>query len=859
MSGALRQTTVARATKKSVAAAVKLTVEELLDDPDGRQRLRKYLLDNGSAKVSLAPAPDEVPTLGGAVERLLSKLESGSTPSPLPELGLHRTEVATALERHIRAEIASRGKPGGALAALHDRVEAAYRHQAVLAAVRETDPGPRWDGGVFALPPRTNLIGREDDLTAVLAMIAEHEPVPGEPLIIAIHGMPGVGKTGFAVELAWRLSGESGADVPFVPLRGWATDGDGEPVATVDAGTVLGELLIACGTPGGDMAESVDMRAGMWRREVTRHRFPVVVLEDARDYEQVRQLLPSDGDCVVLVTGRQRLAELEAVEYHLRPLSKAATARAFAGADGDLAAAERLAELTGGLPLAYDLVREALRRYRDLSLDDVAEELSELWTGLSDDEVSELSRTADKIWATFELSFRRLSQRQRRALFLLARQPGHDLTAFSLAAMMGVTERRCRMMLADIAAANLIERRSQADWRFHDLISTFVQNLARDDLADPEWNDALRRLLVTQAAYAADTRFHFGENVPLPLPPEDSRPGLNAAACRAWLLAERENLRQIVTDHHDHPDDEVARQILNITARLGTPLLWLGFTMDAQSFYRHTVTLARRLDDPATEAAGLAGLGRVDRMVDRWPAGLEHYRQARDLFQANDDAHGVAASLSGMGHVERLHDLFEDAVAHLTEAAEIYARLDQPRGVAECLLGLGEVASLTGDQDASIGRYRRAHALFEGQSDRRGAAEATWGLAEAARKQSRHAEAAESYRRALADFTDTGDRLCEADTLRGLGELALAEGRFAEAVEYLVRGRDVHHRIGDRLGQADATRSLGHVATAEGDRVRARELLREARELYRVIDSPRERAVARELSELDGDGTVEGK
>ena len=63
--------------------------------------------------------------------------------------------------------------------------------------------------------------------------------------------------------MAQQLSQSDGYDIPFVSLYGYATDPDGGSARPADPHMVLGELLIACGMPGGNMAQSTDMRALM--------------------------------------------------------------------------------------------------------------------------------------------------------------------------------------------------------------------------------------------------------------------------------------------------------------------------------------------------------------------------------------------------------------------------------------------------------------------------------------------------------------------------------------------------------------------------------------------------------------------
>jgi tetratricopeptide (TPR) repeat protein len=831
----LRRSAVAKATRNAVHTAVDLAVCEQVAEAPARDALRSLVLGGVGPVAVHVRSPqtgDGTTTLRHAVDQLLADRDAVDTAgaTPLGRLGVDREDLAAALERHIRAEIARRGQPGGVLEVLHDRIETIYRHQAVLGAIHEvtnrTTQMASWRPGGFALPRRIELVGRARDQRAIVDLVGHR--TDGAPLVVVIHGMAGVGKTSFAIEMAQQISRPAGYDVPFVSLHGYATDSDGRSAAPADPHMVLGELLIACGMPGGSVAQSTDMRASMWRGEVMRYGFRAMVLDNARNADQVTALLPTNGDCVVLVTSRARLTDLRAIEYHLHPIATNDLAETLAAArpEGERAAAVRLAELTGGLGLAYDIAREALSRYSELSMADIADELAELWAGRDDEGESVLSQAVGRVWAAFAMSYQRLPDQQQLALCLLSRQPGYDLTAGNLAAMMSIPQRKATLLLADLAAANLIQR-SGSMWRFHDLIAIHVAKQAEQRIDSELWRTALLRLLSHQA---------------------DNAEAAARTGDEAWLLAERENLRHTVSVLGEHEDQEVLRPLLRMSAHVGTPLLRWGFTEDADFFLQFAVNTARKVKDVSLEAAGALGLGRVGRMLDRYEEATERLQRAVELYRSDSDRTGLAGALSELGHVMRLAEKYDEALSYFDSARELYKELGNEPGDAICLLGAGEIAALRGEVDESIALYRQAWDLFHRNEDRRGEAESLWGLAEAARLQGRWADALEKYASALQTYVETGDRLGEADCLRGLGDLAVAQRRYDDAAEYLEKGSRLHHRIGDRVGEADALRSLSVLEALRGDADRARELRRQAHRLYVDIGSSKAATVA-----VDGD------
>ncbi|MFI7548062.1 hypothetical protein ACIBQZ_43135, partial [Actinoplanes sp. NPDC049599] len=92
----------------------------------------------------------------------------------------------------------------------------------------------------------------------------------------------------------------------YVTLR------DQTPVAA------LSVLLLGLGVPAGQAPDGVEAAAALYRTLLAGKRL-LIVLDDARDAEQVAPLLPGTAGCLVLVTSRGPLPELTA-RYGARPL-----------------------------------------------------------------------------------------------------------------------------------------------------------------------------------------------------------------------------------------------------------------------------------------------------------------------------------------------------------------------------------------------------------------------------------------------------------------------------------------------------------------------------------------------------------
>jgi hypothetical protein len=137
--------------------------------------------------------------------------------------------------------------------------------------------------------------------------------------VVVVSGLPGVGKTAFALHCGHRLRRRFPDGNLFVDLRGY--DPSGEPVQPTD---VLDDFLRALGINPYLISPKLEARSALFRTRLVKSRV-LVVLDNAANSEQVRPLLPGLPRCLVVVTSRNRLSGLTArdggVRVSLDPLS----------------------------------------------------------------------------------------------------------------------------------------------------------------------------------------------------------------------------------------------------------------------------------------------------------------------------------------------------------------------------------------------------------------------------------------------------------------------------------------------------------------------------------------------------------
>jgi hypothetical protein len=299
-----------------------------------------------------------------------------------------------------------------------------------------------------------HFVGRAAELRTLDALRGDAASCPRTLVISVIGGFVGVGKTALAVHWGHQVADQFPDGQLYVNLRGF--DPSGIPVSP--AAAVRG-FLDALRVPPAEIPAGLDAQVGLFR-SLMADRAMLVLLDNARDAEQVRPLLPGSSRCLVLVTSRSPLIGLVVgagahplVLDVFTPAEAAALLADRLGAERvarETAAASDVIKACGRLPLALAIAAARAASRPGVSLGELAAELGDSRHLL---DALDTADAATSPRSVFSWSYRLLSPPAARLFRLLAEHPGPDISAAAAASLAGVPPGQAVQLLDELCEA----------------------------------------------------------------------------------------------------------------------------------------------------------------------------------------------------------------------------------------------------------------------------------------------------------------------------------------------------------------------------------------------------------------------
>src|SRR6185437_47739 len=288
-----------------------------------------------------------------------------------------------------------------------------------------------------------------------------------------------------AVQWAHQVATEFPDGQLYFNLRGF--DRSGEPVPVTEAARAF---LDALGVPSSQLPSTAEAQLNLYRSLLAGKRM-LVILDNARDVAQARPLLPGSPTCRVVVTSRNRLAGLAAIEAaHLLALdvlteseARLLLARRLGEsrlvADPD--AVTSIIDACARLPLALSLVAARAATRPRLSLRQIAADLS--------------ARPAADVTAAFSWSYQQLDPVTARVFRFASLHPGPNLDPSAVASLTGMTAEQVARELDSLARVCMIQYAGPGQYSLHDLLRGYAAELTDSYDSAAERQAALSGLL----------------------------------------------------------------------------------------------------------------------------------------------------------------------------------------------------------------------------------------------------------------------------------------------------------------------------------------------------------------------------
>ncbi|EDY49676.1 AfsR/SARP family transcriptional regulator [Streptomyces clavuligerus] len=745
-------------------------------------------------------------------------------------------EVYTALRQRLDEELGVR--PTAELASLYRRIISGQEPGARPAPVPENGgphPGelPRQDGeepeegdegddaggegaaGTAAAPPAQlpadvhHFTGRDEivrDLTAAAT--------PGSTAsAVALAGLGGVGKTALAVHVAHRVRHHYPDGQLFVDLRGAGS----EPVPP---GTALYAFLRALGAAASAVPEATPDRAAAFRSLLAGRRV-LIVLDNARDFAQIRPLLPGAPGCAVIVTSRSWLGGFADGRTHalsaMDPRESLALFARIAGerrTRAERAEAAAIVELCGHLPLAVRIAASRLCSRPRWPLERLRHRLADERGRLAQLRLGDLS--VESVFALSHDRLDRVDPARSRAFRLLSLLDGETFTLAAATAVLALPADETEEICEGLVDGSLLSSPEPGRYRYHDLMRDFARQRCAERESAGERDEALERLLDLWVATARglDRFLYPGDSVPDGLAPTVHplfRPqDVDTAVDR--LLAESDGILRLLRRSLSGSSPSAPVDLVSV-AEILTCLEYLTESGGDLVPYRTTVRLL-------VETAVARGERRAEGWA-RYLLGYAHYRRgeldaalgefllAWNASGESGDAVTLGRTLNRLGITARTAGRPEESVPYFQASLAIwYERGDRfPQGstlgnLARSLLDLGR----TEEAVAAARENVRIKEGLEGAGGEGTTATARYLLGLVLTGAGRPQEATGQLQAALEMFRARRLRLWQEATRLRLAQAQLALGRTDVARVLAGRCREAFRRWGEEpfAEQADA-------------------------------------------------------
>ncbi|WP_406029313.1 tetratricopeptide repeat protein [Nocardioides sp. NBC_00850] len=675
------------------------------------------------------------------------------------------------------------------------------------------DAGRRSGAATKPVPPSapSTFVGRTDALAGLDELIASGEQAP----VVVVSGSAGVGKTALVLHWAHLHFDRFPDGVVYVDLRGF--DPNHRPMAL---GEALRLVLAELGVDAQQVPSDVHRQLTLYRSTIAERRV-LVVLDNARDADQVRPLLPP-RTAAALVTSRDQLFGLVSREgastVRLGPLSgdeardllsRRLGARRVGAEDGAVA---EIIETCDRLPMALSLVAARAATNPAFQLSDLAGELRP-----ESGRLDNLSGPDEHsgVRAAIRSSYLALGPEDARVFRLLGLHRVAEISLAATASLAGVTLTEASATMARLAAASLVEERRPQRYVQHDLVRLLAVDLLRASESPEAKRHAALGVLGHYLATAREAAMLMDpQQYPISLPPMVDQVVVERVAsydeALAWFIAMHESLLEVawlaLTTGYTEYGWRLVWCLVDYADRRAA--LWWPWANLAE----HAVVVLAAKGDRAGVAQCHRLAGQALARLGEYARAHEHFALASEGFEQIGDDVGRSYVLRNDTWTCAREGRFAEAVARMEKLLELFTGTGDEAGLGRAMNSMGWYLVHLGDLDRALTTCLGA----------------------------------------LEHAQTSGDRPGEADTWDSLALAYQRLGRLEDALAAAERGAEQYEALGDHVSAARSGLQAGDLSEDLGDRSRARGAWQRALIVVDNADPEIRSTLAQRLGEASG-------
>ncbi|KPI04874.1 transcriptional regulator, XRE family [Actinobacteria bacterium OK074] len=343
--------------------------------------------------------------------------------------------------------------------------------------------------GVYLPPETTEFVGREQELAGISKELQDFRP--GERNVIALVGMPGIGKTALALRWA-RANADRFPDGTYFidAFLAWFTDGHarGFPSDNGAAPYSRAVIEVISRTLNLDLPVCADWPSGALltaMREELQQKRMLVILNNVPSAAHVRSLLPGLSSTTLLLTSRRTMDSLVAThgarQIVVPPLTDDQSAelvdKVSEGAVSNPDLTRRVLDACDGHPFALRIAAVTMRQYPELMASSDIGRL--IMRDVLDDRYFSLR-------GLFQQVYGGLPQPAVGLLLALARQGREEFTVADIAESVGIPTASAAHQLSILCSHSLIHRSRRGVYTWHRVVRHFMSTVAVPDASgDP--------------------------------------------------------------------------------------------------------------------------------------------------------------------------------------------------------------------------------------------------------------------------------------------------------------------------------------------------------------------------------------